>query len=215
MTENEISGPRLHLFQTRVWYLINCPFVVTFLGALFVTTLSYSWQEELKKQEALSAYNRTIATHQINLLKELPSTFELSAGLLNDRFSRLLSMAKVRKKGDTDLENEAKLEIRMLEMQYHKAETPDGFLNLALSLFQCASVKDLGIQIKDEWKNFQGELELLIVGFNNYQLHREEIEKFEMSRNSSIEKMNKLLSEFMEGMSAELMNTRKGLNNCQ
>ena len=179
----ERTRPPRSLILSKGWEFLNRPFVVALLGGAFVTLLAVHWEEVQRRQATSLAYERAIAAQQIDVMRELPAVYELSAGTLNYRFTRLLSLAKVtnsiaeersRKNREPGvmaelkaMEKEMKKEIRELEIMYVTAEPPDGLLRLAESLFRCESVTIAARDLNTTWKEFQDSFQTLVRIWND------------------------------------------------
>lgn len=227
----ERPRPPRSLILSKGWEFLNRPFVVALLGGAFVALLVAHWEEVQRKQAASLAYERAIAAQQIEVMRELPAVYELSASALDHRFTRLLSLAKVtnsiaeeRSRTNRDpevmaelkvMEKEMKKEIRELEIMYVTAEPPDGILRLAESLFRCESVTSAARDLSVAWTEFQDSFLSLVRNWNSqFRLDREQIEAAEEFRAPAVDKLNELLRALQEEMGRETSDGRDG-RGCQ
>ena len=204
--------PEHEKHRCRAWDLLNRPFVVVFLGGILAAGLTHLWQKDQLKLESVLAYEQAVAARQIALFGELPSSFQMSVGILNDRFARLLSIAEERNNDNRSSEIKRMMdEMRNLEMKYHNAPSQSATIGLVSSLFRCKSVITKAADLDKSWKQFWMYFQDINRAWNKKRkLDTSEIAKAKAFRKTSVDDMNQHVSNLLYNMGLEIKTAREG-----
>ena len=186
-----------------LWGLLNQPFVVTGLGALFLAFQAHRWQSN-QQRNAL----------QLELLRTFPSIFDKRGSLFNSWFLNLVWLIRAKQvEQGKQMEQTQKDRIDRFDTAVHKyqdlffdSESFDGMLTAIEAAFHMQNVKEAAGKLQGEWDKFEDEFARLNDEYNRMKgsIPSDVLERAEQAQKTIRKKLTKLEAELLRAMAKEI-----------
>jgi hypothetical protein len=198
--------------ETSIW---DRPITITLLGTVVLGLLTTAWQMSETRRQVQLAHDRTLTNQRMELLKDMPKTYEILGTALNNLFETVLWIAEETNKlvattGEAKKRSEEaitkwKALIVGYDAQLVSTEPLDGILARVGIVYASRDVRDGAATLLTKWTEFRDAFERVNGRWNASQsMAAEDIKEMESVRQARKGALEASKSQLLTSMTNEL-----------